>query len=213
MSDVIIYGLAQSTYTWTARMACEEKGIGHELQPVEFGSEAHKALHPFAKIPILNHDGVLIYETSAICRYLDEAFTGPSLQPSDAAGRARMEQWNSCIVDYAYDWAVRRIIIERLVVPQRGGKSDEAKIKDAAPHARHVMGVMDKALNGSPYLAGRQPSIADWLLLPIVSYLPMVPEGKEITAGLSALTDWTKRMQARASFNRTQPFPKQRAAE
>ena len=207
MSDVIIYGLPPSSYTWTARIACEEKGISHELLPVEFGSDANKALHPFAKIPILKHGDVLIYETSAICRYLDEAFTGPSLQPSDAAGRARMEQWNSCIVDYAYDWAVRRIVIERLVVPQRGEKSDEAKIKDAVPHAKYVLGVMDKALTGSPYLAGGQPSIADWLLLPIVSYMPMVPEGKEITTGLGALTDWTKRMQARPSFAKTVPFP------
>ncbi len=55
------------------------------------------ARQPFAKVPAFEHDGFRIYETSAIMRYVDEAFDGPALQPADAKGRAIMEQAISVI--------------------------------------------------------------------------------------------------------------------
>ena len=63
MSDVIVYGFAPSTYVRTARLALEEKGVAHELSPVEFGSDAHLMLHPFARIPAFAHGDVRLYET------------------------------------------------------------------------------------------------------------------------------------------------------
>ncbi len=212
MSDITLYGFPPSSYTWSARLAAEEKGITHDLKPVEFGDDAHLALHPFAKIPVMTDGDLTLYETSAICRYIDENFDGPSLQPSDAAGRAQMEQWNSAIVDYFYDWCVRKIVIQRLVVPTRGGEPDEAMIADAIPHAKHVLSVADKALSKSPYLTGDEPCISDYLLLPIVFYSSQMPESAQIMDGLSSLQDWLSRMQSRPSFAATVPAPPQEAA-
>lgn len=42
-------------------MTCIEKGVSHELRPVEFGSESHRALHPFSR-----------------AHYIDETFDGPA---------------------------------------------------------------------------------------------------------------------------------------
>ena len=95
MADVILHGVAPSTYTRTARLTCEGKGVSYQLEPVEFGSARHLALHPFGKIPILEHGSTRIFETLAIARYVDEAFKGPALQPADAKGRALMTQWIS----------------------------------------------------------------------------------------------------------------------
>ncbi len=92
MTDIVIHGLAPRTYTRTARLACEEKGVPHRLEPIEFGSARHLALHPFGKIPILEHGDVRVFETLAITRYVDEAFKGPALQPADAKGPAVMTQ-------------------------------------------------------------------------------------------------------------------------
>ena len=47
MSDVTILGTSLSSYLRTTRMACEEKGISHDLEDLEFGSDGHAALHPF----------------------------------------------------------------------------------------------------------------------------------------------------------------------
>lgn len=212
MSDITLYGFPASSYTWSARLAAAEKGVSHDLEPVEFGSDAHKAISPFAKIPVMKHNDFILYETSAICRYIDETFDGPALQPGDAKGRALMEQWNSAIVDYFYDWCIRRIVVQRVLVPMRGGETDEAMIADAIPHAKHVLSVADKALSATPYLTGDEPSISDYLLLPIAFYSTQVPEGEQTMAGLSALKDWLGRMQSRPSFAATAPEPPQEAA-
>ena len=207
MPDIKLYGFAPSSYTWTTRLAAEEKGISHELEPIEFGSDAHKALHPFAKIPIMEHGENRLYETSAICRYIDEAFDGPALQPADPMGRAEMEQWNSAVVDYFYDWCIRRIVVQRIVVPSRGGETDEAMVADAVSHARYTMEVANKRLGQSAFLAGDVPSIADFMLLPVALYLKQVPEAAQTMADKPALEEWLARMQARPSFGATAPSP------
>jgi glutathione S-transferase len=62
-----LYGLSRSVYTRTARLALEEKGVGYELCEVEiFGEHGvppeHYARHPFGRIPVLEHDGFMLFE-------------------------------------------------------------------------------------------------------------------------------------------------------
>ncbi len=101
MSKLTIYGIAPSTYTRSARMAAIEKGIEFDFEPVELGSPEHLALHPYGKVPIMRHGDLTLYETFAIGRYIDEAFDGPALQPSDTAERARMSHGQR-VIDYVY---------------------------------------------------------------------------------------------------------------
>jgi glutathione S-transferase len=124
MTDIIIYGIVQSSYVRTVRLACEEKGVSYEVQPIEFGSPEHLALHPFGKVPSARHGDVTMYETSAIVRYIDAAFDGPALQPADLLARTRMEQWISATIDYFYQDMIRELVFPRLVAPSRGAEPD-----------------------------------------------------------------------------------------
>ena len=205
MADVTIYGPSASTYVRTARLACAEKGISHELAPVEMGSEAHGKLHPFRKVPAMRHGDLVVYETSAIGRYIDAAFKGPALQPADLKARARMDQWISAVSDYCYQAMIREIVIQRFVVPMRGGKPDEAMIKAAWPKVEHQLGVLDAASKDAPYLTGGALSLADLFLLPIVFYVKLQPEGGPLLAKHKALSAWFDRMAARPSFGATMP--------
>ena len=99
MADVKLYGFPQSSYVRTVRLVLEEKAVAYELVPVSFGSDELLAVQPFGKIPAFAHGDFRLYETSAICRYVDETFDGLALTPNDARGRARMEQWISAIND------------------------------------------------------------------------------------------------------------------
>src|SRR6185295_11755777 len=125
MTDVTIYGPAMSTYVRTVRLACAEKGVAHAMEEVEFGSDAHRKLHPFGKVPIMRHGDFVLYESEAICRYVDRAFPGPPLQPTDAKALARMDQWLSAIRDYVYPVMIEDLVWERLVVPMEGGQPNE----------------------------------------------------------------------------------------
>ena len=48
----------------------------------------YRAIHPFQKIPTLDHGDFRLYETHAILRYLDRVCVGPALVP-EIRGRPR----------------------------------------------------------------------------------------------------------------------------
>ena len=104
MAHPIVYGLAGSSYVWSARLALAEKGVTHELVDVPFGAhreEPHLSRHPFAEVPALEHDGFALYETQAIMRYVDERFAGTPLQPEDVHEWSRMNQIIGIVDAYA----------------------------------------------------------------------------------------------------------------
>lgn len=205
MTDVVIHGFAPSTYTRTARLVCEEKGVLHRLEPVEFGSARHLALHPFGKIPILEHGDVRVFETLAIARYIDEAFKGPALQPADAKGRAIMTQWISAVLDYVYPTVVRGLILPRLVFPSRGVPVDEAAVKANLPKVEDMLAKLDGALASSRFFAGDALSLADLFVLPILPYLGMIPDSQTMIPKLARLRSWQDMMLARHSAPATEP--------
>ncbi len=215
MADVTIHGFPQSTYVRTARLTCEEKGVAYDLDAnFEFGSDAHAALHPFQKMPAFSYGDVRLYETGAIARYVDRAFDGPALQPSDAAGLARMDQWVSATSDYVYQVMVREVIVPRVLHPRQGIAVDEDAVAAGVAKADGQLGTMATALGAGGYFAGDQVSLADFFVLPILFYLSNLPDGKAILPKHPAVGDWLGRMSERPSFAATMPpMPDSEAAE
>ena len=76
MAAMTLYGFDGSTYVRTVKMLLAEKGFSDFTQvPVDVlkgepKSAEHLQRHPFGKVPVLEHDGLTILETSAIARYL-----------------------------------------------------------------------------------------------------------------------------------------------
>ncbi len=210
MTDPIIYGPAYSTYVRSVRLALEEKGAAYALEEVNILEDAHKtpehlARHPFAKVPAFEHDGFALYETVAILRYVDETFDGPSLQPGDARGRARMEQVLSILNAYAYSACIASCFIQRVVVPLTGGTTDEAVIAEAVPQARTSVEALEALIDGSDYLAGAGLSLADLHLVPVYDYFSQTPEGEAALQGTPNLRRWWDGMSRRPSVEKTKP--------
>jgi glutathione S-transferase len=212
MATLTIYGWAPSTYTRTARMYCLEKGVDHELEGLEMGSDAHQALHPFKKIPIMQHGDFRLFETPAIGRYVDEAFDGPPLQPADPKARAVMTQWMTVLEDYLYGAMVRGVVLPRVVYPMRGMEPDEELIARSMPTVTHQLAVLDAGLAGTDYLAGDAPTLADWLVEPVITYLRNTPDAGDAVNGSTNVAAWHDRMMARPSFAATMPPPPERSA-
>ena len=91
MAKPTLYGPGYSTYTRAARLAMEEKGVDYDLVEVDFIGggmpEEQLARQPFGKVPAFEHDGLMLYETSAI------AF-GISTRPSRARLCSRLTPRN-----------------------------------------------------------------------------------------------------------------------
>jgi glutathione S-transferase len=153
-----------------------------DLEP-EMGSPVHLALHPFDRVPILQHGDFTLYETSAIVAYLEEVFPTPSLQPKTAQDRARMNQWISAVNSYYYPYMIYHVSHERNVFPQLGIAPDEKVVAHALPKIEIALHVMERQLaHGQGFLLGSEMCLADYYLLPSTYAFGLAPEGKAMYA-------------------------------
>jgi glutathione S-transferase len=207
---VVLYGPAYSTYTRTARLALEEKGVAYDLREVdtlagEGQTAEHLARHPWGKVPVLEHDGFSLYETAAIARYVDEAFPGPALMPSDAKRRARVAQVCSVLDHYGWSPMVITIFVQRVVVPMRGGKPDQGAIDDAMPRAERALAAVEGLMDGEEFLIGGAVSLADLHLVPVLDYFARTEDGRAALGHHPRLSAWWSRMEQRPTVTRTRP--------
>lgn len=204
MAKPILYGADYSVYVRMARMTLEEKGVDYELVPLDiFAAEGIPAWylehHPFGRIPAFEHDGFRLFETSAIARYVDEAFDGPALQPADPRGRARMGQIAGMLDAYGYRAMVWDVAVERL----EKEAPDEALIADGLSQAETVLKVLASLKANGPWLLGDQLTLADLHAAPVIAYFVKVTEGRDTLARFADIESWYSRIAARPSFART----------
>ena len=208
MSEVTVYGAPYSTYVRSVRLALEEKGVPYDLVDVDILAEGgapkeHYSRQPFGKIPAFEHAGFPLYETTAINHYVDEAFDGPALMPSDAKSRARANQVISLLDSHGYRACVWDVFVERAFVPSQGGESNEETVAKGIETAETCMTALEKIMGEGPYLAGRTLSLADLHAYPIFRYFCMTPDGSEAFKRHPKLCAWWESMSARPSVAAT----------
>lgn len=205
MDSVTVYGFQRSTYVNIVRLVLTHKGVHfvfRDLEP-DMGSASHLALHPFGRVPILDHDGFRIYETSAIVGYLDEAFPTPALQPRGVRERARMQQWISAVNAYYYPYMVYHVVHERLVFPDLGIAADEKVVAHALPRVQRGLELVDDELaHGEAFLLGTQLTLADFFLLPSMYAFSLTGEGQAMLPKYPAVVAWNTRMEALPSVRK-----------
>lgn len=199
MAKPIIYGIPQSTYVRTVRLLLEEAGIEYDLKPVdifngETKSPEYLAKHPFGKVPTLEVDGEILYETSAIAEYLNIALANNKFKLSTPMLQARMRQIMAIIDSYFYSPAVTTIVIQRLIIPSQGGQTDEDKVKNAIAPAQTALQAIEAIATCNPYLLGSEIGIADFYLIPIFVYLSKTPEFETITAQTPKIRTWWEKV-------------------
>jgi len=206
---VELYGYRYSVYSWIARLALEEKGVGYQWIEVDpFADdvpESYLALHPFKRVPTLVHDEFPIYETTAITRYLDEAFPGPRLQPADSRGRARSTQIISIVDNYAYWPLVRQVFSHRVFRPRFGQPWDATEVHKGLQAAHVVLAALERIVPDTACLGGAALSLADIHLAPMIGYFVMADEGDALLRRQPKLGRWWSTMSRRAGYRATTP--------
>ena len=207
MSKPTLYGPAYSTYTRSARLAMEEKGVDYDLVEVDFLQGPMPAeqieRHPFAKVPALLHNGFKLYEVTAINRYVDEQFEGPPLQPDDSKERARMNQIISVLDNHGYRAMVWDVFVQRSSVPADGGEADEELIASALPGIGALLRQLDQWRGEQRFLAGETLTLADLHFYPMLHYFIETPEGAALLDDFPRLQQWLHDMQNRDSVRAT----------
>src|SRR6266436_6880821 len=207
MAEFIVHSIPGSPFGRAALTTLEEKGARYSFSPLAPGglrSPEHLARHPFGRVPVLEHDGFLLYETQAILRYLDRVLPTPLLTPADPRRAARMDQAMNVNDWYLFHGVGNVIIFHRVIAPRLMGKAaDEAAIEAAMPKAKTVFNELARLLGPADYFTGAEVSLADLLLAPAVAFFVPTPEWSVLGAPHPNLVAWLTRMEARPSMQAT----------
>lgn len=171
-----------------------ETGLPYELVrvaqgPRGSGSADFARINPNARIPALDDDGLVIFESLAINLYL--ARKAKTLWPADAAGEALLYQWTL--------WVATEVEASLMAYAYNAHIKPEAE-RDAyaAATAWVALGprfkVLEKALSGQPYLTGTDFALADLNVASVM--LPSAMIGVDFAAW-PKVKDWLDRCLSR----------------
>jgi glutathione S-transferase len=209
MGTPIIYGTPFSTYVRSVRIAFEEKPAKYELVDVSVIEGAqkqppHLKRNPFGTVPAFEHDGLKLYETSPIIRYIDQVYPGAQLTPGDPRERAHMNQIISIVDYHAYPSIIGQIAVQRLFTAITKTPTDRAIVEAGKPKATLVLDEIQRIMGDNKFLAGSSMSLADLYVVPVLHYLMMTPE-KSLMESHRNLMRWWADMNERKTVKNTAP--------
>jgi len=194
-----IYGPPQSSAGRCYWCLCEVD-IPFEAVAVNMREKEHKspeflALNPNGKVPTLDDDGYVIWESMAINTYLSEKYK-PELMGATPSVRGRVQQWSY--------WSILElqpplidIFIQKVFVPEE--HRSQEKIDKALESLPGKFSILDKALGQSSYLAGNAFTIADLNTASVAS----IAHHLQIDLGdYRHIQDWLGRIAQRPAFQK-----------
>jgi glutathione S-transferase len=203
MPTMTLWGFDGSNYVRTVKMLLAEKQFT-DFEQVQLNvlkgdprKPEHLERHPFGKVPVLDHDGHRIIETTAIARYLNDVLPGASLVPSTPADRARMDMTIGVIDSYGYAALLGGVAGYHLFPAFVGGRNETARA-NGIETGRTVLAFAMRTRGASPFIAG-DLSLADLFLAPIAAYVAMTPDAAAVF-DVEGFSDWWTRVQALPSF-------------
>lgn len=206
---VQLHGYRYSVYNRIARLALLLKGVAHEtieVDPFAELPEGSLKLHPFGRVPVLTHGAFTLFETGAITRYVDRAFEGAPLQPEGAAALARMDQAIGAIDAYGYWPMVRQVASHGFFRPLLGEPSSLEQVEAGLDASRKVLAFLDGVAAEGLVLNGRDLTLADCHLAPMMDYFVRAGAGKAALAPHRALQGWWNRVSGLDVLEATDPL-------
>ena len=131
MPMLTIIGSYVSPYVRKVLACMNLKGIGYEVDPITpfFGNNEFRRLSPLCRIPVLIDGDFSISDSSVICDYLDEAYPGRALFPSDPKDRARARWFEEFADTRLGDLFIWGLFYQKVVRPLVWGEpTDEERV-------------------------------------------------------------------------------------
>lgn len=182
-----------STNPQKVRLALEELGLDYDLVEVDLAQGEHKqadflALHPRGKVPALEIDGGVCWESNAALEYL--GMREGRLWPSEPVGLTEalslLHMESGAFQDQAGVYFYNRV-----VRPFAGKEGDPERVAQAAKKIAPLLTVLDDRLDGKDYLLG-DFSVVDCAYAP---WLPVLDLDDYQNVGA-----WRERLKARPSW-------------
>jgi glutathione S-transferase len=166
-----IWGRANSSNVKKVLWACAEMGVPFERidAGLQFGvvnTDEYKAMNPMGLVPVIQDEGIVLWESNAILRYLCAKHGKDSFWPTDLKIRAQADrwmEWQSTTMGPTLGPAFVQIV---RFAPE---KRDMAMIASNIPKAAELWKVLDRQLGETKWLAGDTFTVGD-IPLGILAY-------------------------------------------
>jgi glutathione S-transferase len=197
-----IYGADLSTPSCKVRFVANALGLAYEYKRVDLvkgenKSEAHLRLHPGGKVPVIDDDGFVLFESNAITRYLAAKQESP-FYPKGIRQRAIVDQWID-FVSHHVATSVGRVLFNRVFAPFLNVEVDERGISEGLSFLERFLPVVDEPLKERRYLAGSEMTLADFNLL---SALDPAEVAQVDLTGYLNITRWRKDLRSKDFYTK-----------
>ena len=191
-----LYHDVPSTNCDRVKIVMAEKGLSWEgiwvkLGKMEQKSPEHLKRNPYGKIPVIDDDGKVLFESCIINEYLDEKYPNPPLQPKDPYLRARGRILVDYFLNYLHEpyWALRGEMIKK-----DEAERDQKLIAETRKEVIVRLQYLEDALGDKPFFLGDY-GLTDIAMLPRFPRLEQY--GVLPSPSLPKLSAWFERMKQR----------------
>jgi glutathione S-transferase len=152
------------------------------------------AMNPNGLVPTVEHEGMVLWESNSIVRYLGSRFGTGTLMPDDLQQRALAERWMDWLLSTIQpNWGAMYRGLVRTAPSQR----DMVAIDAAVARLGKSYQILDNHLAGQDYLLGNDLTIADVPLgMSLYRYYVLQVERPE----MPNIDAWYERLQARPAY-------------
>jgi glutathione S-transferase len=164
-----LYGTSKSRSA-RSLWALEELGLKYEHVPVEVAqakSADHLKRNPNGHIPVLEDDGLTVWESMAINLYLAEKYGKPPLWPSATDQHAKVYQWSFWGMT-EIEPRLMTVLVNRIFLPP--DQRDEKAVTQAMEAIKAPLKVLDDTVKAHQYLLGNDFTIADLNVSAVMSF-------------------------------------------
>ncbi len=197
-----IWGRKNSSNVRKALWCAEELGLTCETQDAggAFGvvdTPEYRAMNPNGRIPVIEDDGFVLWESNTIVRYLAARHAADSnWYPADVQARANAEKWMDWTTS-SFAEPFRHVFWGVLRTP--ADQQDWSAINAAQKTCEQLLSMVDQALAHTPYLSGDEIGVGD---IPLGSFIYAWFEMPIERAPMPHLQAWYARLKQRPAYQK-----------
>lgn len=217
----------------------KEKGLEFDSHYVDLLSfEQHEPwfvkINPNGQVPVLDHDGSIITESTVINEYLEDVFPDVSLRPEDARERAQMRIWSKFVDEYfspalsmiGWHVMVRKVaqsldkdelekVLERIPLKEQRDKwatvAGESFTEGQLADSRRRIGIsierLEERLRNNEWIAGGSYSLADVNSYSFVAGVPRLAPEHMNGKDTPRAMEWLEKMKGRKGVQAALAMP------
>ena len=178
------------------RWALEEAGLPYRTRLLEQGDQdkpEYRALQPFGQVPILEEDGLVLFESGAIVLFLGER--SEMLLPRESDARARALQWLVAALNSIEPCVLNLVLLDLVYANEEWAK---LRRPGALQFVRRRLSQLSNSLGEKPYLDGNRFTAGDLMMTTVLRSLGHT----DVVAADERLAAYVERCEARQAFRR-----------